>query len=157
MEMVDTTSAGARAGLKAEPAVELRAVTVAYGREVALSRVTLALSAGVTTALLGPPGAGKSTLLRCLSGSIGVRAGEISVLGTTPLEARAQVGFVPPQDLVDWRFPLSLAEMVGMGRRRTDDRAAPWRSLRQVGLEALAQRRIGELEAHQRSRALLAR
>ena len=96
--------------------VELRAVTLAYGRLVALSRATLAVPAGSFAAVVGPVGSGKSSLLRSLVGQLAPRSGEIRVLGRPPREARERVAYVPPSDEVDWSFPVSLAELVMLGR-----------------------------------------
>jgi manganese/zinc/iron transport system ATP- binding protein len=146
--------------------VELRAATVALAGVVVLSRVTLSISEGVRAAVVGPPGAGKSTLLRCLTGALPLRAGEARIMGRAPGQARQSIGFAPAQDQVDWRFPMAVVELVSMGRdrpgwlfrrRSSDDRAVVQRTLDEVGLSRVAERRLSGLTVGERSRALLAR
>jgi manganese transport system ATP-binding protein len=139
---------------------------LAYERGVVLSRVTLSVPPGSLTALLGPPGSGKSTLLRAIVGRLAPRSGELRVFGGAPLAARARVGYAPPVEGADWRFPISVGEAAMLGRftglglaRRPDaaDRAAVERSLALVGLQALVNRPVGGLGSGQRRRLMLAR
>ena len=148
------------------PVIELRAVTLAHGRLVALSRASLAVPAGSFAAVVGPIGSGKSSLLRSLVGQLAPRSGEIRVLGRPPREGRGRVAYVPPAEEVDWSFPISLAELVMFGRyprlgllRRpgAEDHAVVRRTLEQLGLLALADCRISALRAEERRSALLAR
>ena len=108
----------------------------------------MSLPAGSLTAIAGPSGAGKSTLLLCLLGRLPVRAGEVRVLGRPPARASRLLGYLPQQDLVDWRFPLTVAEAVMMGRygrlgrfRRPSsrDRALLSACLAEVGLDRQAE------------------
>jgi ABC-2 type transport system ATP-binding protein len=85
----------------AEPVVTLEAVTIAYGRHVALSDVTASIPGGAV-GLLGPNGAGKSTMIKALLGLIIPTRGRMRVLGldvaTSPLPIRARVGYMPEND-----------------------------------------------------------
>jgi len=65
----------------AEPAVELRGLSRAYGERVALAGVTLTLPRGATLAVFGANGAGKTTLLRILATLLSPHAGTARVLG----------------------------------------------------------------------------
>jgi ABC-type Mn2+/Zn2+ transport system ATPase subunit len=160
------TSPPYTAAISAAPAVELRGVTAAYGSVVVLSRVSLSLPVGCLSAIVGPTGAGKSTLLRCMLGMLSPRAGDVRVLGRPVAAAQGLIAYVPQGDLVDWRFPLSLAEIVMMGRYRhlgllrrpgARDHAVVAASLAEVGLERLADRPLSALTPGQRRRAVLAR
>ena len=126
----------------------------------------MSLPAGSLTAIAGPSGAGKSSLLLCLLGRLPVRAGEVRVLGRPPARASRLLGYLPQQDLVDWRFPLTVAEAVMLGRygrlgrfRRPSsrDRALLSACLAEVGLDRQAEWPVAELNVGQRRRALLAR
>jgi ABC-type Mn2+/Zn2+ transport system ATPase subunit len=147
----------------APAAIEIRGLTLAYGRQVVLSRASFEVPAGGLAALVGPTGAGKTSLLHCLMGRLEPRAGEVRVLGGEPRDAERRVAYVPGGDQVDWGFPISLAEIVVLSRRgllaRTGaiDRAGALEWLERLGLRALAERRIGRLDPKQRRRALLAR
>lgn len=147
-------------------AVELRAVTLAHGRLVVLSRASLSVPSGGFAALIGPPGAGKTSLLRCLAGQHEPRSGEARVLGVRPLQARRRVAYVPPLEAINWAFPISVGELVMTGRYArlglfarpsAADRARVRASLERTGLAGRADVRIAELGPVERGRALLAR
>jgi ABC-type Mn2+/Zn2+ transport system ATPase subunit len=141
-------------------------LSVAYGRSTVLNRLTLSIPAGSLYALAGPSGAGKTTLLRCLLGLVPARAGEARVLGGRPGQRSSAVGYLPQSDPADWRFPLSVAEAVLLGRYRrlgplgrvgSDDRAAVADALSLVGLSAQATLPVGSLTSVARRRLGLAR
>lgn len=146
--------------------VELRAVTLAYERLVVLSRVSLALPERSLVAILGPPGGGKTTLVRCLAGLLEPRAGEVVIAGQPLPRARQAVAFVPHVEALDWRFPLSVGEVVMMGRYRhlgpfrrpsREDHRRVAAALEEVGLAALRDQRVEDLSVGQRRAVLLAR
>ena len=150
----------------ADPALAFRHATLAYAREPVLSDVHGEVHAGQAVALIGPNGAGKSTLLRSVLGLVSLVAGEISVLGTTPVRARRDVAYVPQADTLDPEFPVSVAHVVLMGRYRKvgwlrrpgrRDREIAASALAAVGLAQRAGDRFGTLSGGQRQRVLLAR
>ncbi|MGQ9501122.1 MAG: metal ABC transporter ATP-binding protein [Anaerolineae bacterium] len=153
--------------LPEEPArLELQHVTVAYGGHAALRDVTLQVPHGARVAVVGPNGAGKSTLLKALVGLLPLQAGQIFIHGQ-PLGAHHDcVAYVPQREEVDWRFPVTVADVVMMGRYghlgwlrhpSARDRAIVASSLEQLGIADLAERSIGELSGGQQRRAFLAR
>jgi ABC-type Mn2+/Zn2+ transport system ATPase subunit len=141
-------------------------VTLGYQAEPVLIDVTFQVPHGTRVAVVGPNGAGKSTLFKALVGLMPVRAGHICIHGL-PLNAHQDcVAYVPQREEVDWRFPLTVADVVMMGRygrvgwlRRPSakDRAVVMHCLDQVGMAALARRPIGELSGGQQQRVFLAR
>lgn len=150
------------------PALRVTGVTVRYREVVALEDVDLEVAVGQACGLVGMNGSGKSTLFRTVVGLQRAAAGEISVLGRGVDRARAEglVGYVPQQDDVDRDFPVSVRDVVLMGRyhrmgptRRAApaDEQAVEAALGRVGLADLAGRRIGRLSGGQRQRVLLAR
>jgi manganese/iron transport system ATP-binding protein len=150
----------------AEPALAFRNAGLAYGREPVLAGIDGEVHAGQAVALIGPNGAGKSTLIRSVLGLVSLVDGEISVLGTTPVRARREVAYVPQADTLDPEFPVSVAQVVLMGRYRKvgwlrrpgrRDREIAAGALAAVGLAERAGDRFGTLSGGQRQRVLLAR
>jgi ABC-type Mn2+/Zn2+ transport system ATPase subunit len=146
--------------------VALAGVSAGYGDRVALSDVTLEISAGELVAVVGPNGSGKSTLLKLIAGLLSPWAGSISVLGAPPGRHARRIAYVPQAELVDWHFPVSVSGVVMMGRYpllgrgrvpAQADRDAVRAALEQVGMGSHAGTQIGELSGGQRRRVFLAR
>jgi ABC-type Mn2+/Zn2+ transport system ATPase subunit len=139
-------------------ALTAEGLSVSYGRVPALTDVTLEIPGGSSVALLGPNGAGKSTLLEAAIGLVRPVAGSVS-LGSR------RVAFVPQRLEVEPSFPVTVADVVRMGRygelgwvRRfaVRDRDLVAGAMRELGIEPLARRRFGDLSGGERQRALLA-
>jgi manganese/iron transport system ATP-binding protein len=148
------------------PALTYSAVSVGYQGTPVLTHVDLELAPGRTVALVGPNGAGKSTLIKSILGLVPVLAGTATVLGDHPAAARGRAGYVPQTDTLDADFPVSVRQVVMMGRYRRigwwrpagkDDRRAVSEALDRVGLAGRAGHRFGTLSGGQRQRVLLAR
>jgi manganese/iron transport system ATP-binding protein len=147
-------------------ALDLDEVSVAYGPALALENIDGVVAPGEAVALIGPNGAGKSTLIKAILGLVPLATGRISVLGRTPAQARREVAYVPQADTLDPDFPISVGQVVLMGRYRrigwlrrpkAADRQAARDALEQVGLADRAKHRFGTLSGGQRQRVLLAR
>jgi len=147
-------------------AVEVHDVTVAYYRKPVLWDVDVALPAGRLIAVVGPNGAGKTTLLKAILGLVPIASGRIEILGRPAADARASVGYMPQRETVDWDFPVSVFDVVLMGRygrlgwfRRPGpaDRAAAMDCLAKMGMSELAHRQISQLSGGQQQRVFLAR
>jgi manganese/iron transport system ATP-binding protein len=149
-------------------ALDVADLWVAYpgSHSPVLNDISLRVPRGALMAIVGPNGGGKSTLLKVALGLIPPSRGHVSLLGSTIREARSRVGYVPQTELVDWRFPVSVWDVVMMGRygrlgmfRRPgpDDSAAASAALARVGMLELRDRQIGELSGGQQQRAFLAR
>lgn len=150
------------------PALEVDGVSVRYGDTVALDDCSFALDPGRVAGLIGMNGSGKSTLFRTIMGAVKPQRGSVRIDGAPAARARArsQVGYVPQAEAVDWAFPVSVRDIVMMGRyaglgpmRRPGkrDHVAVDGALEQVGLADLADRQIGQLSGGQRKRAFVAR
>ncbi len=151
----------------AGPLVELDRVTCGYGEQAVLWDVSLRVWPGQFVGLVGPSGAGKTTLMRCILGRVALSSGSLSVFGQR-LRAgeRPRVGYVPQVQTVDWNFPVTVEEVVFMGRT-ADSRWWPWASrtdrlmvgavLERLGIVEYARRHIRELSGGQQQRVFLAR
>jgi zinc transport system ATP-binding protein len=139
-----------------------------YGRTPVLRDVSISVSSGEFVALVGPNGSGKSTLLRLLLGLLSPQVGSISLFGSPPgaFRDRWRLGYVPQRPVLGTEVPATVEEIVTSGRLR---RGRWWRSLNEpdhtavqhaiesVGLDASADRPLGELSGGQQQRAVIAR
>jgi manganese transport system ATP-binding protein len=152
----------------AAPALRLTGLTVRYGDVVALDGVDLTIARGRICGVVGMNGSGKSTLFKSVMGLVTPDAGTVSVASLSPTAARKRgiVGYVPQNEDVDGQFPVSVADVVMMGRYgrmgflrrpRAADHAAVAEALERVELTDLADRQIGRLSGGQRKRAFVAR
>lgn len=156
----------AAAGTLTRSALEVRGLTVSYRSAPVLWEVDAAFPAGALSAIVGPNGAGKSTLLRAALGLVPADAGSVRIDGVSGDAARDRVAYVPQRESVDWDFPITVAEVVAMGRYRSvgwfrrvgrADRAIAQECLERVGMAAYGRRQIGQLSGGQRQRVFLAR
>ena len=159
----DDVVAGPRAG---SVAVRLTGVSAGYGDRVALADVTLSITTGSLLAVIGPNGAGKSTLLKAIAGLIEPFSGTVEVLGGPPGREARRIAYVPQAEVVDWAFPVTVGDVVMMGRvpligvgrsAGSADRAAVAAALETVGMTHAVERQVGSLSGGQRRRVFLAR
>lgn len=149
------------------PALVIDSLTVGYGSGPnVIEDVKLRLPAGSLSCLLGGNGAGKSTLLKAVAGLIPFRNGQIMVKGLDCRLSHSRVGYLSQEATVDWHFPVTVFDVVMMGRvrdlgwlrfPRQKDRAAVERALKEVGMHNYRDQPISDLSGGQRRRVLLAR
>lgn len=150
------------------PALRIEGLSFRYPGSpgAALRDLSLAVTPGERVAIVGPNGAGKSTLLKLVAGLERLQRGAITVFGNPATECRHRVSMVPQRTEVDWRFPVTVREVVMMGRyvhlgwfrrpRPADDEAAE-RAMQTMEITPLAGRQVGELSGGQQQRVMLAR
>ena len=146
-------------------AVRAEGVTVAYDARPVLRSVSFNVPRGGMVGVIGPNGAGKSTLLKCMLGLIKPDYGKIEVFGQPAVGARRQVAYVPQTEAVDWDFPVTVQDVVLMGRALEgllgwpgrQDRERARYALEQVGMTRYAHRHIRQLSGGQQRRVFLAR
>lgn len=165
----DARAATTRAAAPGDSAalVEFERATFAYdGRTAALSDVTARILPGEAHALIGPNGSGKSTLLKGMLGLVPLIGGRMHVLGTDPRRAARRIGYMPQTDEIDPEFPVTLRQVVMMGRYRSmgpfrfprhADRESVDAAIDRVGLAAQARQHFGALSGGQQQRGMLAR
>lgn len=150
----------------ATAAIQIDRVTVAYGSSVVLDQIDLTICPGQMLGLIGPNGAGKTTLLKSIVGATKPTRGTIQVLGQPIDRVRQHVAYVPQRGDVDWSFPITVQDVVLMGRygrlgiwRRPSayDREIALHALDQVGLAKRRHCQIGELSGGQQQRVFVAR
>lgn len=151
---------------KSTPALWVNQLTVNYDRTPVLWDITLQIPQGSMVGIIGPNGAGKSTFLKTALGLLKPITGKVEFFGF-PLEvSRSRVAYVPQRESVDWDFPITVFDLVLMGRYgqlglfrqpREADRDAAWRMLELVGMEKYADRQIDQLSGGQRQRVFIAR
>ena len=148
-----------------EPAIEISGLWFSYGAQTVLRSVDLLIARGEFVCMLGPNGGGKTTLLKLMLGLLKPDRGSIRVLGGRPLDTCWAAGYVAQQSQFDPSFPVSVLDVVLMGRlgrggigwhRRADVRYAD-AALAEVSMSDLRKRPFSELSGGQRQRVLIAR
>ena len=149
-----------------EHVVEIHQLDFSYNGQPVLQNVEFALKKGDFMAMIGPNGGGKTTLLKLMLGLLTPERGVITVLGAAPRQVSHRVGYVPQDIHINKAFPISVMDVVLMGRLRPGfgglrhtrrDRRAAYHSLDRMGMADYAERRIGELSGGQIQRVFVAR
>lgn len=140
--------------------VKLEGVEIGYGRKVVLSGLKFSVEEGEFLGIVGPNGSGKTTLLKAICGILKPLGGRI-------IRRRGlRFGYVPQRQVVDEAFPLTVLEVVLMGRYgllgpwrrpRRGDRESALSALKMVGMEGNYSRLYRELSEGQKQRVLMAR
>lgn len=148
------------------PALEINQLTVNYGKTPVLWDITLDVPQGVMVGVIGPNGAGKSTLIKTIMGLVRPLSGQANFLGKPLSSVRQQVAYVPQRESVDWEFPVTVRDLVLMGRYgklglfkgpREADYKAVDHYLERVGMINYADRQINQLSGGQQQRIFIAR
>jgi manganese/iron transport system ATP-binding protein/manganese/zinc/iron transport system ATP- binding protein len=147
-------------------AVEIKDLTVSYGPRPALLDVSLSIDSGLLVGVIGPNGSGKSTLIKAILGILEPDVGEIRIFGEEIDEAVGRVAYVPQRSAVDWDFPITVRQVVMMGRYgklrwwqnpRRADRSVVAEALEMVRMSDHQDRQIGQLSGGQQQRVFMAR
>ncbi|MBE7462320.1 MAG: metal ABC transporter ATP-binding protein [Planctomycetes bacterium] len=148
------------------PAIEVEHLTVSYGPKPALLDASVSIARGHLVGIIGPNGAGKSTFIKAVLGFIPVDFGIVRVLGIPASEARGKVAYVPQRGSVDWDFPITVKDVVLMGRYGKlpfwrDPGREDWKAVREaletVRMAEFIDRQIGQLSGGQQQRVFMAR
>jgi ABC-type Mn2+/Zn2+ transport system ATPase subunit len=145
--------------------LDVRNVSVRYADQLVLEDITFRLGVGECVAVVGPNGAGKSTLFKVIAGIVKASGGSVTVHGHEP-GVGVCVAYVQQRSDVDWSFPISVRDVVMMGRighigllhrPSAKDREIVAAALETMHLTELAGRQIGELSGGQQQRMFIAR
>ncbi|MCR1836906.1 MULTISPECIES: manganese/iron ABC transporter ATP-binding protein [Rodentibacter] len=149
--------------------IRVNDVTVRYNNgHTAIHDMSFSLNDGTICALVGVNGSGKSTLFKSLMGLVKPQKGEIKLCNLPIAQAlkRNLIAYVPQSEEVDWQFPVSVYDVVMMGRYgymnllripKAIDKQKVQEAMQRVNIEHLAHRQIGELSGGQKKRVFLAR
>ena len=146
--------------------IHINGLTVAYDDKVILNHFDLQLEQGKLYGLIGPNGSGKSTLFKSILGLLKTDRGAITI-GGLPVEAvQTHIAYVPQKEEIDWTFPATVYDLVLMGRYphkrpfqplSSIDKAKALEHIRELELEQLLHKQIGELSGGQQQRVAIAR
>lgn len=149
--------------------LSVKNVSVAYSNgHVALHNASFTLGPGTICALVGVNGSGKSTLFKAIMGFLKPARGSVTIAGEPVRKAHKQsiVAYVPQAEEVDWSFPVTVRDVVMMGRygymnflriAGAEDHRIVEESLTRVQMQDFAHRQIGELSGGQKKRVFIAR
>ena len=146
--------------------LEVENASIGYGEKIIMRDLSFQVPHGARVAVVGPNGAGKSTLFKALVGILPLKSGRILIHGESLGTHKDCVAYVPQREDVDWRFPVTVSDVVMMGRfgqigwwsqpSKTDKQIVR-KSIEQMGITDLAELSIGQLSGGQQQRAFLAR
>jgi zinc transport system ATP-binding protein len=149
-----------------EEIVKLEDIWVQYDGVSALEGVNLSINQDDFLGIIGPNGGGKTTLLKTILGLVKPTRGRIRIMGSTHERGRKFVGYVPQYSLFDRDFPISVWDVVMMGRLSqagllkrysNEDRKSATQSLQRVEMLNFKDRQIGKLSGGEQQRVFIAR
>jgi len=146
--------------------LEIENASIGYGEKTVIHNLNFQVPHGARVAVVGPNGAGKSTLFKALVGILPLQSGRILIHGESLGTHKDCVAYVPQREDVDWRFPVTVSDVVMMGRYgqigwwsrpSKADKQIVRKSIEQMGISDLTDLSIGQLSGGQQQRAFLAR
>ncbi|QQG50827.1 MAG: metal ABC transporter ATP-binding protein [Candidatus Saccharibacteria bacterium] len=149
-------------------AIDIQDVSVKYHQKTVLHGATAQIPTGAICGLVGMNGAGKSTLFKAIMNAVPLSTGKVFLAGMPVRQAQKTgvVAYVPQTEAIDWNFPVSVEDVVMMGRYgfmnplripTTTDRELVATALKRVHLSDYANRQVGQLSGGQRKRVFVAR
>lgn len=147
-------------------ALVVKNLTVSYDHSSVLWDIDFEITSGQIVGIIGPNGAGKSTLMKAILGLVKPLSGKIEFFGSCLKKAKGRVAYVPQKEAIDWQFPITVFDVVLMGRYthlgalkwyRQSDRERALRLLNLLQMEELKGRQISELSGGQQQRLFIAR
>lgn len=152
--------------MKNKIALKVERLTVNYDKNPVLWDIHFEVPVGKLVGIIGPNGAGKSTLLKALLGMVKPLTGKVEFFGSPYKKVYKKIAYVPQRTSVDWDFPITVLDVVLMGRYgklryikwpTKADKEAAMAALEQVGLLMYKDRQISQLSGGQQQRVFLAR
>lgn len=146
--------------------LSVKELSVNYGPKLALDNVSVNIPSGKIVGVIGPNGSGKTSFLKAILGLISSSSEYVKFKEAEVSKHLSQISYVPQRESIDWNFPVSVMDVVLMGRyskkslfRRSNlqDKKKALEALDLVGLADLGKRQIGQLSGGQQQRTLVAR
>ena len=143
--------------------IEVHDLTVSYQGKPVLYGIDLEIPEGSIVGILGPNGAGKTTLIKSIMNMIKPNSGYIRIFGQNLALALSKSVHVPQRESIDWDFPVSVMDVVLMGRYGhlgwiqmpgKADRQIASECLERVNMLNYSNRQIGNLSGGQQQRVL---
>jgi zinc transport system ATP-binding protein len=148
------------------PVLEIDDLWVSYDRNTILEGVNLSLYLHDFLGIIGPNGGGKTTLLKTITGLLSPVRGKVRIMGRVPSQSHDFIGYVPQYSFYEHGFPISVSDVVMMGRLgvkrilhgyNKDDQIAVRKALSSVGMLDYRNYQIGRLSGGQQQRVFIAR
>lgn len=146
--------------------IEIKDLDVSYDKDIALENINLEIPNNVRCAIIGPNGSGKSTLLKSILGLKNIDKGDIKIFGEKISDVNSKIAYVPQKSTVNWNFPITVLDVVMMGRysrkglcvkNKSKDREISIAALKEMKMENFVNRHISELSGGQKQRVFIAR
>jgi zinc transport system ATP-binding protein len=147
-------------------AIQIKNLSARYENELVIEDINCTIYDGDFFGIIGPNGGGKSTLLKIILGLLSPTKGFVRIFGEIPEIARKNIGYVPQYSEYDKQYPISVWDVVLMGRRSVrglsprysvSDKTATLGALKKVNMDKYKKRHIGGLSGGQRQRVFIAR
>ncbi|RAM57663.1 peptide transporter [Candidatus Phytoplasma oryzae] len=147
-------------------AIQIKDLTVTYNIKPVLWDIDIDFFQSSLTAIVGPNGAGKSTLIKTMVELVPKISGDISFYNQKYKQIRKKISYVPQRNSVDWDFPITVFDVVLMGRYghlgwfkrpKQEDKKIALQALKKVDMLPFIKRQISELSGGQQQRIFLAR
>lgn len=146
-------------------AIKFENVTFGYTGVPVVEDVSFTIRKGEFISIVGPNGGGKTTLLKIILGLLKPDKGKILIMGKSPGAMRKKIGYMPQSLQYDQQFPITVMDIVMMGRLGNRwggpyskaDKQAALMAMKTLGIDSLAKRSLAEISGGQRQRVLIAR
>jgi zinc transport system ATP-binding protein len=151
--------------MKRKEIIKLEEVTFSYGKKEFLKDINLSIYEDDFLGIIGPNGGGKTTLLKLILGLIEPKKGYISIFGKSPRKARHEIGYLSQFKNIDFDFPIIVHEIVLLSRignklikrYSEEDREVVKKSMKELGIWNLRDKRLNELSGGEKQRVFVSR
>ncbi len=152
--------------METQPVIELEKVSFSYEGITVLEDVDLIVREKDFLSIVGPNAGGKTTMMKIMLGLLKPSTGRVRIFGQPPAKTRSRIGYMPQHASLDPLFPVSVLDVVLMGRLgngnrfgffRKDDRDTAIAALKELEMDEFTRRSFSELSGGQQQRVLIAR